>query len=410
MALIVQKYGGSSVADAEKIRNVARRIGRGRASGNDMVVVVSAMGHTTDELLALAQQMTSQPDEREMDVLLSTGEIVSSTLMAMALKSDGYPAVSLTGMQAGILTDSRHSKARIKSVDPQRIRGELEKGNVVIVAGFQGVTDGMDTTTLGRGGSDTTAVALAASLGAAVCEIYSDVEGVLSADPRIVPDAVKLSKIGYEEMLELATYGAKVMAPRAVELGQVYDMPILVASSRSDAPGTLICREDLMEIRNRVSGIAQDTNVAKITVAGVSDHPGTAQSIFVPLAEANVSVDTIVQNAGSDGVTDLTFTVVRSDLAKALSIVKGVSQELGTDRVVSDETLAKVSIVGTGMQNSPGYAAKMFQTLYKEDINIQLITTSEIRITCIISEARAEDAVRALHRAFEVEFRQSVQD
>jgi len=406
VALIVQKYGGSSVANAEKIRNVARRIGRGKAAGNDMVVVVSAMGKTTDELVALAQQMTDQPDDREMDVLLSTGEIVSSTLMAMALKSDGYSAVSLTGLQAGIQTDSRHSRARIKSIDPKRISGELKKGNIVIVAGFQGVTASMDTTTLGRGGSDTTAVALAASLGAEVCEIYSDVEGVLSADPRIVPDAVKLSQIGYEEMLELATYGAKVMAPRAVELGQVYDMPILVASSSSDAPGTLICKEASMEIRNRVSGIAHDMNVAKITIGGVSDHPGTAQSIFVPLAEANVSVDTIVQNASIDGVTDLTFTVVRSDLAKALAIVEEVSQKLGVTRVVSDATLAKVSIIGTGMQDSPGYAAKMFETLYKAGVNIQLITTSEIRITCIISETRVEEAVRALHCAFEVEFRQ----
>ena len=406
MALIVQKYGGSSVADAARIRNIARRIGRGKMAGNDMVVVVSAMGHTTDELVSLAQQMTSHPDEREMDVLLSTGEIVSSTLMAMALKDDGYPAVSLTGLQAGIQTDSSHSKARIKNIDPQRIKNELKKGNIVIVAGFQGVTVGMDTTTLGRGGSDTTAVALAASLGAAVCEIYSDVEGVLSADPRLVPDAVKLSTIGYEEMLELATYGAKVMAPRAVELGQVYDMPILVASSSSDVPGTLICKEAAMEIRNRVSGIALDKNVAKITIVGVADNPGTAQSIFVPLAEANVSVDTIVQNAGAEGVTDVTFTVVRSDLAKALAIEETIVSNLGASGVVSDETLVKVSIVGTGMQNSPGYAAKMFQTLFMEDINIELITTSEIRMTCIISEGHGEEAVKALHRAFEVEFRQ----
>ncbi len=404
MAVIVQKYGGSSVADARKIRNVARRIEICKDSGNDMVVVVSAMGDTTDELISLARQMTDLPDERELDVLLSTGEIVSSTLMAMALRGEGYPAVSLTGMQAGIQTDSSHSKARITRIDPQRILGELKKGNIVIVAGFQGVTADMDTTTLGRGGSDTTAVALAASLGAQVCEIYSDVEGVLSADPRVVPDAVKLSQIGYEEMLELATYGAKVIAPRAVELGQVYAMPILVASSSSNERGTLICKEASMELRNKVSGIAHDTNVAKITVVGVPDRPGVAKDIFGPLARANISIDTIVQNAGSDNVTDVTFTAARTDLVKALSIVEPVAMKLGAAKVVRDETLAKVSIIGTGMQNTPGYAARMFRALFEEDINIQLITTSEIRITCIISEGRVEDAVRALHRAFEVEF------
>ncbi|MBE9505234.1 MAG: aspartate kinase, partial [Chloroflexi bacterium] len=252
---------------------------------------------------------------------------------------------------------------------------------------------------------DTTAVALAASLGAEVCEIYSDVEGVLSADPRVVPDAVKLSRIGYEEMLELATYGAKVMAPRAVELGQVYGMPILVASSSGDAPGTLIGKEASMELRNRVSGIAHDTNVAKITIVGVPDHPGTAKDIFEPLARGNISIDTIVQNAGADNVTDVTFTAARTDLVKALSIVEPVAKKLGAAKVVRDETLAKVSIIGTGMQNTPGYAARMFRALYEQDINIQLITTSEIRITCIISEGRVEDAVRALHSAFEVEFR-----
>ena len=406
MAVIVQKYGGSSVADAEKIRNVALRIGRGKDSGNDMVVVVSAMGDTTDELISLARQMSDRPDERELDVLLSTGEIVSSTLMAMALRSEGYPSVSLTGRQAGIQTDSSHSKARIERIDPQRIASELQKGNIVIVAGFQGVTADMDTTTLGRGGSDTTAVALAASLGAQVCEIYSDVEGVLSADPRVVPDAVKLSRIGYEEMLELATYGAKVLAPRAVELGQIYGMPILVASSSGDAPGTLICKEASMEIRNRVSGIAHDTNVAKITIVGVPDHPGVAKDIFEPLARANISIDTIVQNASTDSVTDVTFTAARTDLVKALSIVEPVAKKLGAVKVLRDETLAKVSIIGTGMQNTPGYAARMFRAMYESNINIELITTSEIRITCIISEGRVEDAVRALHSAFEVEFHQ----
>ena len=407
MSLIVQKYGGSSVANADRIRNVASRIARGRDAGNDTVVVVSAMGDTTDELITLAHQLVDRPDEREMDVLLSTGEIVSSTLLAMTLKGMGYDAVSLTGLQAGIHTDARYTKARITSIEPQRILEELKSGNVVVVAGFQGVTPEMNTTTLGRGGSDTTAVALAVSLGASVCEIYTDVEGVYTADPRIVPDAVKLKTICYEEMLELATYGAAVMAPRAVELGQVHDMPILVASSTSDASGTLICKEDSMELRNKVSGIAHDTNVAKIMVVGVADRPGTAKDIFEPLARANISVDTIVQNAGIDSVTDLTFTVARTDVMKALSIVEPVARAIGAQRVTSDRTLSKVSLVGTGMQNAPGYAARMFRALADEDINIQLITTSEIRITCIIDEARVKEAVQALHKAFEVEFQQS---
>jgi aspartate kinase len=407
MSLIVQKYGGSSVANAERIRNVASRIARGREAGNDMVVVVSAMGDTTDDLISLAHQLVERPDEREMDVLLSTGEIVSSTLLAMTLKGMGHNAVSLTGLQAGIHTDSRYNKARITSVEPNRILGELTKGNVVVVAGFQGVTPEMDTTTLGRGGSDTTAVALAIGLGAHVCEIYTDVEGVYTADPRIVPDAIKLQMIGYEEMLEMATYGAAVMAPRAVELGQVYGMPIRVASSISDVAGTLICKEGSMELRNKVSGIAHDTNVAKIMVIGVPDQPGMAKDIFEPLARAGVSVDTIVQNTGTDSVTDVTFTVARTDVLKALSIVEPVARAIGAQKVTSDKTLSKVSIVGTGMQNTPGYAARMFRALSDEGINIELITTSEIRITCIVDETRVKDAVRALHKAFEVEFRQS---
>ncbi|TFH37535.1 MAG: aspartate kinase [Dehalococcoidia bacterium] len=406
MSLVVQKYGGSSVANAERIRNVAARIARGRESGDDMVVVVSAMGDTTDDLISLAHQLVEQPDEREMDVLLSTGEIVSSTLLAMTLKGMGFNSVSLTGLQAGIRTDARYNKARITAIEPQRILEELKKGNAVIVAGFQGVTPDMDTTTLGRGGSDTTAVALAISLGARVCEIYTDVEGVYSADPRIVPEAVKLRTIGYEEMLELATYGAGVMAPRAVELGQVYGMPIMVASSGTDADGTLISKEGSMELRNRVSGIAHDTNVAKIMVIGVPDSPGMAKDIFEPLARANISVDTIVQNAGVDRVTDLTFTVSRTDVLKALSIVEPVGRSIGAQKVTSDKSLSKVSIVGTGMQNVPGYAARMFRALADEGINIQLITTSEIRITCIVDEGRVKDAVRALHKAFEVEFPQ----
>jgi len=403
MALIVQKYGGSSVADAEKIKNVACRIAKTKEEGNQVVVVVSAMGDTTDELIRMAHQVSQQPQERELDVLLFTGEVISSTLLAMALGSLGCKAVSLTGAQAGIQTDSTYSRARILRVDPKRTVNELAEDNIVIVAGFQGVTSNMDITTLGRGGSDTTAVALAASLNADVCQIYTDVEGVYTADPRLVPEASKLDKIGYEEMLEMASYGAKVIHPRAVELGQLYNMPILVASSFSDRPGTIICKEASMEVKNKVRGIAHDTDVAKITVVGVPDHPGIAAAIFEPLAKANISVDTIVQNASIENITDLTFTVARSDLNKAMSIVEPVAKSVGGKQCVTDCTLAKVSIIGAGMQNTPGYAARMFHALSEQGINIQLITTSEIRITCIISEDRVKDAVRALHKAFELE-------
>lgn len=403
MALIVQKYGGSSVADAEKIKNVARRIVETKDKGNEVVVVVSAMGDTTDELIQLAKQISPKPPERELDVLLSTGEIVSGTLMAMALHSLGYKAVSLSGAQAGIETDTTYSKARILHVEPKRVVEELEKGNVVIVAGFQGITMDMDITTLGRGGSDTTAVALAAALKAQICQIYTDVEGVFTADPRLVPEARKLKDIGYEEMLELATLGAKVMHSRAVELGEVYNMPILVASSFSNKSGTIIHGGIPMEVRNKARGIAHDLNVAKVTVVGVPDRPGIASAIFEPLTKANISVDTIVQNASIDNITDLTFTVARSDLDKAMSLVQPIAKSIGAKECVSDSTLAKVSVVGTGMVNTPGYAANMFRALYEQGINIQLITTSEIRITCIIAEDRVKDAVKALHKAFDLE-------
>ncbi len=403
MALIVQKYGGSSVADAERIKNVARQVAETKEKGNQVVVVVSAMGDTTDELIKLACQISEQPGERELDVLLSTGEVISSTLLAMALGSLGYKAISLSGVQAGIFTDASYSRARILHVAPKRIVDELDKGNIVIVAGFQGVTEGMDITTLGRGGSDTTAVALAASLGAQVCQIYTDVDGVYTADPHLVSEACKMREIGYEEMLELATYGAKVIHPRAVELGELYNIPILVASSFTDTPGTIIHGGISMEVRSKVRGIAHDLDVAKITVVGVPDQPGIAAAIFEPLARANISVDSIVQNASVNNITDLTFTVARSDLAKALSLIEPMAKSIGARECLGDSTLAKVSIVGTGMQNTPGYAARMFRALYEQKINIQLITTSEIRITCIIAESRVEDAVRALHRAFELE-------
>ncbi len=403
MALIVQKYGGSSVADAEKIRNVAARIARTYDRGNKVVAVVSAMGDTTDELIGLARQISPDPEPREMDLLLSTGEIVSCTLLAMALHAIGYRAIALSGPQAGITTDSSFSRARITRIDPKRIIRELDKSNIVIVAGFQGLTEDNDITTLGRGGSDTTAVALAASLKADMCEIYTDVEGVYTADPRIVPEAVKLEEICYEEMLEMATSGAKVMHHRAVELGQVYNMPILVASSLVEKPGTIIKGGQKMEARNKVRGIAHDLDVAKITVMGVPDRPGIAAAIFTPLAKAGISVDTIVQNASANNITDLTFTVSRNDLNKAMEIIKPVVKEIGAKEFTSDSQLGKVSIIGTGMQNTPGYAAKMFETLYKQGINILLITTSEIRITCIIQEDRVKDAVKALHKAFELD-------
>jgi len=405
MALIIQKYGGSSVADAEKIKNVAIRIAKAKEGGNHVVVVVSAMGDTTDELIHLAQQISEHPEEREFDVLLSTGEVISSTLLAMALGNLGCKAVSLTGAQAGIHTDSNYSRARILRVNTERIINELDKDNIVIVAGFQGVTSNMDITTLGRGGSDTTAVALAASLSADICQIYTDVEGIYTADPRLVPHTSKLDKIGYEEMLEMASYGAKVIHPRAVELGELHNMPILVASSFSDTPGTIICKEASMdmEVKNKVTGIAHDSNVAKITVIGIPDRPGVATAIFEPLARANISVDTIVQNASVEKITDLTFTVAQDDLYKAMSIVEPATNSIGGKQCVADSTLAKVSIIGSGMQNTPGYAARMFRALSEQGINIQLITTSEIRITCIISKDNVKDAVRTLHKAFELE-------
>jgi aspartate kinase len=403
MSLIVQKYGGSSVAGAERINNVARRIVRTREAGNQVVVVVSAMGDTTDDLIKLAYQLNRQPDMRELDVLLSTGEVVASTLLTMALHNLGQAAISLNGAQAGIKTDAAFSRARITSVDPRRILHELNKGNIVIVAGFQGITEDMDITTLGRGGSDTTAVALAASLKAKICERYTDVDGIYTTDPRLLPEARKLAEISYEEMLEMVTYGFRAIHPRAVELGELFNVPILVASSFNENPGTLIHKEVSMEIRNKVRGIAHDLDVAKITVVGVPDHPGIAAGIFMPLARAGISVDTIVQNASVENITDLTFTVAKSQLAAAMAVVEPIAKEIGARRCVSDDKLGKISIIGTGMQNAPGYAARMFDTLSKANVNIQLITTSEIRITCIIEESRLKDALRVLHRAFELD-------
>jgi len=403
MALLVQKYGGTSVADAERIRNVARRIAARRQQGDRLVVIVSAMGDTTDRLIALAREITGHPEARELDLLLSTGETVSTTLVAMALHDLGQEAVSLSGAQAGLRTDTVHGRARILAVEPARISQELERGRVVIVSGFQGISEELEVTTLGRGASDLTAVALAASLQAERCEIYTDVDGVYSADPRLEPSARKLRDISYEEMLELASLGARVMNPRAVELGAVYDIPIVVASSFKDEPGTLIHGGVSMEQYNRVRGIAHDLDVAKVTVRGVPDKPGIAAGIFESLAERHIAVDTIVQNASVEKLTDLTFTVHANDLSKAVEVVEGQAKEIGAREVVADGSLGKVSIVGTGIHSAPGYAARMFRTLSDTGINIEMISTGEIRIACIIRRSDVDKAVRALHKAFELE-------
>ena len=402
MALIVQKYGGSSLATAERIRVVAERIARRKRDGDELVAVVSAMGDTTDDLIALAHQVNQQPDDRELDVLQSTGEIVSSTLMAMALHALGVDAVSLTGAQAGLRTDAVHGRARILALEPERVRRELGQGRVVIVAGFQGITADLDVTTLGRGASDLTAVALAAVLGAR-CERYTDVDGVYTADPRIEPAARKLQDITYEEMLELASKGSKILQPRSVEIGAVYNVPIYVASSFNEAPGTLIHGGIDMEQFTRVRGIAHDLDVAKVTLRGVPDRPGIAATVFEPLAAAHLSVDVIVQNASADGLTDLTFTVAKGDLGRSLPIVEALARQIEAGSVIADDAVGKVSIVGTGIQSAPGFASRMFRCLFDAGINIEMISTSEIRITCIVREDRVANAVRALHGAFELE-------
>ncbi len=414
------KFGGSSVANADRIRRVARRIARERASGSQLVVVVSAMGDTTDELLALAAAITDDPDPRELDVLLATGEHQSATLVSMALHSIGAPAISLTGPQAGITTDGTYGKARIAGIDPRRVHAELAQGKVVIVAGFQGRSvkplehlDGdapgasdvhaAEITTLGRGGSDTTAVALAAQLKADRCQIFTDVKGIYTADPRLVPDARQLPVIGYEEMMELAHQGAQVMNVRAVELGWVNDVVIEVLSSFEDAPGTEIREDPFVEQRNKVRGLAHDRNVAKVTLVAVPDQPGVARRVFDPLAASGITIDMIVQNVGHGGATDLSFTIPRVELAKAKRILEPLVRELGARELTTDSSVAKVSIVGAGIQNAPGYAARMFGTLADAGINIEMISTSEIRITTIIAEDRVEDAVRALHAQFALE-------
>ena len=405
MSYVVQKYGGTSVGTPEKIRGVAARVQRTlQQDGVDGVcVVVSAMGDTTDELIQLSHQITLDPPSREMDMLLSTGEMVTAPLLAMALCSIGTPAISLTGLQAGIRTSGAYRKARIVDIVPERIVEALQGGKVVVVAGFQGVTEQLDITTLGRGGSDTTAVALAAALEAAHCEIYTDVRGVFTADPRIVPEAVPIPEISYEEMLEFAAVGAKVMHPRAVEIGEAYDMPIWVKASFDDSPGTVICRHPKLEDRQKVRGIAHEIDVAKVTLLRVPDRPGIAAGIFGPLADHHVNVDVILQNVGHDGTTDLSFTLAESDLRQAEPLVSAIAEEVGAGGYEANADIAKVSVVGTGMLNTPGIAATMFRTLAEAGINIELISTSEIRITCIIRRDQVRPAVQALHRAYQLD-------
>lgn len=402
--LLIQKYGGSSVKDPSRIAAVAARIARDRAAGHEVVAVVSAMGDTTDDLLALAATVSGGklPDARELDALLATGENQAAALLATALIANDVPAISLSGAQAGISADGTFGKGRIAGIEPRRVRDEIAAGRVVIVAGFQGVSGGSETTTLGRGGSDTTAVALAAALGADRCQIFTDVTGVYTADPRVVPDARWLGVIGYEEMLELANQGAQVMQTRAVELGWVNGVTIEVRSSYEEHPGTLI-KEDLsVEQRNKVRGLAVDKGVAKVTMVAVPDRPGIARAVFDPLATSGANVDMIVQNMSHDGTTDLSFTMSRTDLAAARAQLEQVRAAIGARALEIDDAVAKVSIVGAGIQNAPGYAARMFGTLADNKVNIQMISTSEIRITCIVAESDADRALKALHAAFDL--------
>ncbi len=400
MALIVQKYGGTSVANLDRIRNVARRVLKTQKAGNQVVVVVSAMSGETNRLLALSGEACEMPNEREVDVLISTGEQVTSALLALVIQQMGGKAVSLQGHQVKILTDDSFSKARIKSIDSEKLRQELEKGHVVVVAGFQGMDEKGNITTLGRGGSDTTGVALAAALKADSCEIYTDVDGVYTTDPNICERARKINKISYEEMLEMASTGAKVLQIRSVEFGAKYNVPIHVRSSFNENLGTVVCKEDSAMEDVVVTAIAYDKNEAKIAVRQVPDKPGIAMKLFNPIAEAHINVDMIVQNVSAEGATDLTFTVPKADLKKALKIISQVANEIGAKKIDSDEKIAKVSIVGVGMRSHAGVAAKVFQVLSREGVNIQMISTSEIKISLVMDEKYTELAVRALHDAF----------
>lgn len=400
MALVVQKYGGTSMGTVERIKNVAKRVAKTYDAGNDMVVVVSAMSGETNKLVALANDMCEFPDSREYDVLVASGEQVSIALLAMCLKSMGYKAKSYHGWQAPILTDSAHSKARIEKIEDKKMRADLNDGVILIVAGFQGVDKDWNITTLGRGGSDTSAVALAAALKADVCEIYTDVDGVYTTDPNICQDARKIEKISYDEMLELASLGAKVLQIRSVEFAKKYNVDVHVRSSFNDNLGTMVTKEDKDMEAVLVSGIAYDKNEAKIAVMQVPDKPGIAAKILSPLSEANISVDMIVQNVSAAGLTDFTFTVAKADFKKALMITKEAAKEINAKEVLTDENISKVSVVGVGMRSHAGVATKMFETLAKEGINIQMISTSEIKVSVVVDAKYTELAVRVLHDAF----------
>jgi len=400
--LVVQKYGGTSVGSIERIRNVAKKLARFYQEGHQLVVVVSAMAGETDRLINLASQIAKNPDPRELDVLLATGEQSSAALLAMALKDMGYPATSLVAFQARIFTDDAFGRARIDEIDCARLKKELETGNIVIVAGFQGIDRHGDITTLGRGGSDTTAVALAAALKADICEIYTDVEGVFTADPRICPEARKISKISYDEMMELASLGAKVLQIRSVDVAKKYRVPVHVRSSFIEQEGTMVVDTDAEMERVIVTAVTYNKDEARITVRGVPDRPGIAAQLFKPIGEAGIVVDMIIQNTSEEGITDMTFTVPKADFKKALEIARQAANKIGAERVLGDEHIGKVSIVGVGMRNHPGVAARMFQSLANAGINILMISTSEIKVSCVIDEKEVERAVQILHKAFDL--------
>jgi aspartate kinase len=402
MPLIVQKYGGTSVGDAERIKKVAQRVVAGVDAGRRLVVVVSAMGQTTDDLVDLAAQISDEPHAREMDMLLTSGERISMALLSMAIMELGREAISFTGSQAGIVTDTSHGKARIVDVRAKRVLEALDDGKVVIVAGFQGVSTDFDVTTLGRGGSDTTAVALAAALGADACEIFTDVDGVYTADPRIVPDARKLHAVSYEEMLELSACGAKVLMLRSVEYARRHNVLVHVRSSFSGIEGTWVRKEDARMEQAIISGIAHDTSEAKVTILGVPDHPGVAARVFRPLADEGVNVDMIVQNASADGRTDIFFTLPKEDVPRAGRILDAVKEQVGAEGIETDEDIAKISLVGAGMKTHPGVAADMFDALADQGINIEIISTSSIRVSCVIRANEVDRAVKAIHDRFEL--------
>jgi len=400
LSLVVQKFGGTSVGDVEKIKNVARRVAESKKRIDHVVVVVSALGDTTDNLVGLAAQISKAPPEREMDMLLSTGEQVSMALLAMALCEMGQDAISMTGQQVEILTDTGHTRAKIRHVGADRVVQELRKGRVVIVAGFQGVTSEGEITTLGRGGSDTTAVALAAALHADYCEIYTDVDGVFTADPRVVPEARKLEEVSYMEMLEMAATGARVLQSRSVEYGRNYDVPLHVRSSFHQGEGTWVKSEDAIMEKAIVSAVTHDFSEAKVTVAGVPDKPGVAARLFGALAESNVNVDMIIQNVSEGARTDISFTVSKDDLDMVRKVAGDIASSVGAAGVNCDDDIAKISLIGAGMRSNPGIAAGMFQTLADNDINIEMISTSPIKISCVVAGRDGKKAVRTLHKHF----------